>query len=117
MIAPQVLIALVLSSVGATEVVTEPIVNGYVAPVLSDSTGAFDVLEINRSGGTLLRRDDYLRFSIGESLDRAQRFIEPGRDVSGDRVADIVVRGWSGGAHCCFTAWVYSLGDTLKLLA
>ena len=35
-----------------------------------------------------------------------------GKDVNEDGQPDAVLEGWSGGAHCCYTYWVVSLGDT-----
>jgi hypothetical protein len=75
------------------------------------------VLEIRRGGEALVRKDDYMRFRIGESFDEPDRKVRPGRDVSGDGVPDVVVHGCSGGSRCCFTAWVYFLGERLELLA
>lgn len=41
------------------------------------------------------------------------RFELAGRDLTGDRIPDIVVHQFSGGMHCCLQATVLSLGDTL----
>ncbi len=38
-----------------------------------------------------------------------------GRDVTGDRVPDVIVRMHSGGIHCCASATVLSLGDTIRV--
>jgi len=38
------------------------------------------------------------------------RFDPAGRDITGDRVPDVVVHQFSGGAHCCSRATVLSLG-------
>lgn len=37
-----------------------------------------------------------------------------GTDITGDGHPDVVIRRYSGGAHCCFSTWVYDLGPTLK---
>lgn len=34
-----------------------------------------------------------------------------GQDVNGDGVPDVVIYGYSGGAHCCWTYYVISLGE------
>ena len=34
-----------------------------------------------------------------------------GQDVNGDGVPDVVIYGYSGGAHCCWTYYVISLGQ------
>src|SRR5215212_1588334 len=41
-----------------------------------------------------------------------------GRDINGDGSPDLVVSTWSGGAHCCYTTTVYSVGrDVRNVLA
>lgn len=37
-----------------------------------------------------------------------------GTDVNGDGFADLVVSAWSGGAHCCYSSGIYSVGETVK---
>jgi hypothetical protein len=39
-----------------------------------------------------------------------------GDDVNGDGQPDAVFEDYSGGAHCCWTYWIASLGDSPKLL-
>jgi len=35
------------------------------------------------------------------------------RDLTGDGVKDVIIQSWSGGAHCCYTFDVFSLGKEL----
>ena len=37
-----------------------------------------------------------------------------GTDVNGDGFADLVVSAWSGGAHCCYSSGIYSVGETVR---
>jgi hypothetical protein len=37
-----------------------------------------------------------------------------GRDISGDGQPDVVVSSWSGGAHCCYTTAVVSVGPEVR---
>ena len=39
------------------------------------------------------------------------------QDVNGDGVPDVVIYGYSGGAHCCWTYYVISLGKHPALIA
>ena len=39
-----------------------------------------------------------------------------GKDVNGDGQPDIVFVGYSGGAHCCWTYWIVSLGTQPGLI-
>jgi len=38
-------------------------------------------------------------------------------DVDGDGHPEIVIEGYSGGAHCCWTYWIFSFKPTPRLLA
>jgi FG-GAP repeat protein len=37
-----------------------------------------------------------------------------GTDINGDGFPDLVVSAWSGGAHCCYSSGVYSVGEDVK---
>ena len=54
---------------------------------------------------------DRLLLTLGqEGLVSAIAVADPsGRDITGDGSPDVVVTDWSGGAHCCFSASVYSV--------
>ncbi|MGA8012084.1 MAG: hypothetical protein WB949_06640 [Candidatus Acidiferrales bacterium] len=39
-----------------------------------------------------------------------------GRDINGDGEPDLVFVGYSGGAHCCWTYWIVSLGGRPGLI-
>ena len=38
-----------------------------------------------------------------------------GTDVNGDGLPDLVVSAWSGGAHCCYSTGVYSVGEDVRV--
>jgi hypothetical protein len=52
-------------------------------------------------------------FQAEEIMIERARFAD---DLNGDNVQDAVFLGFSGGAHCCWTLWVVSLGDPPGLL-
>lgn len=37
-----------------------------------------------------------------------------GTDINGDRLPDLIMSAWSGGAHCCYSNGVYSVGEEVK---
>ncbi|MEO1192953.1 MAG: hypothetical protein AAFY02_14425 [Pseudomonadota bacterium] len=43
--------------------------------------------------------------------------LPPGTDVTGDGTPDLALTGFTGGAHCCFSLQVLSLGTEVRLLA
>lgn len=40
-----------------------------------------------------------------------------GADLTGDRRSDMIVTSWSGGAHCCYTHYIFELEPEFRLLA
>ncbi len=87
-----------------------------------DSVIAGPVLEERRLGGYLLRiiQDTVEGDRIADVMLNGRRvfavravdvrFDPAGRDITGDRVPDVVVHQFSGGIHCCSRATVLSLG-------
>jgi hypothetical protein len=102
-----ILLAILLSAaaVGAPADVS---LGPYHAVIDTNAIGT-DVFHLYRSGELVRQADDVVRLWMTSP--------EPGTDVNADGVPDLVLHGWSGGAHCCHTAWVFSLGDECELLA
>ncbi len=49
--------------------------------------------------------------------DAATKFNEvTGKDINGDGAPDAVFEGFSGGAHCCWTYWIVSVGSSPGLI-
>jgi len=44
------------------------------------------------------------------------KYLREGNDITGDGNPEIVVSHWSGGAHCCFDYYVFSLGEEFNLI-
>jgi hypothetical protein len=42
--------------------------------------------------------------------------VEPGDDLTGDGVPNLLVEAYTGGAHCCFHYALLALGDTLEVV-
>jgi hypothetical protein len=40
--------------------------------------------------------------------------IKPGTDINGNGIPDLIVTEWTGGAHCCYTAHVFELGEAFR---
>lgn len=76
-----------------------------------------DIFRLYRSGVLVKEIDDFTRLTIGAPLEHASPAMLPDTDINADGVPDLLLFGWSGGAHCCFVTWVYSLGAELELLA
>jgi hypothetical protein len=37
-------------------------------------------------------------------------------DINGDKIDEIVIESYSGGAHCCFNTWIFAIKDSLEPL-
>ncbi len=79
--------------------------------VIDTSAAGTDVFHLYRSGELVRRIDDFIRLWMDPPP------LAPGTDVNADGVPDLVLTGWSGGAHCCFVTWVFSLGEECEVLA
>ena len=62
-----------------------------------------------------LTRRDGTDLNIGTDFDITFLPVT-GKDVNGDGQPDAVLEGWSGGAHCCYTYWIVSLGDSPRVI-
>jgi hypothetical protein len=58
-----------------------------------------------------------IRFSIKGSTREGVALPKPGIDINSDGIPELVVENWSGGAHCCFTYSVFSIGKRFKKIA
>lgn len=73
-------------------------------------------------GEELVWRQSGWRFWIGQSPE--DLFLSPeqvptltiGEDITGNGLPDLVVREWTGGAHCCIYFYVFELGSELRSL-
>lgn len=98
--------------------------NGYLIECLVDQRDRggeeFDNqrLRIRRAGKTALQHNDGWEWQLGYTDGSIHNGVDVGTDFNGDGVPDIALIEWSGGAHCCYTLYLFELGPTdLKPLA
>lgn len=77
------------------------------------------VLQIWRGKKKLLDRRAHGIWIFSLDKQELSSEIKPGdrvvvRDLTGDGIIDVITQEWSGGAHCCYTFDVYSLGASLR---
>jgi hypothetical protein len=67
---------------------------------------------------TVVYLDDRRLLTLGEPGLPAATTIEPtsGQDLTGDSTPEIVASTWSGGAHCCYSTAIYSVGRDVRSL-
>lgn len=74
-----------------------------------------DYIEV-RQGTDILYRSEFVivvsqvEYPVGSELSVFPLGLES--DVTGDGYPDLVMKGWDGGAHCCFTTLVFQLEPT-----
>jgi hypothetical protein len=84
---------------------------GSYHAVIDTSAAGTDIFRLYRSDELVRQEDGLVRLWLGPPAQA------PGTDVNADGVPDLVLSGWSGGAHCCFVTWVFSLGEEFAVLA
>ena len=57
-------------------------------------------------------------FEIGNSGngDITNRLIEIGHSITSDKTPNLVIKDWSGGAHCCYRFFIFQIGATFKFI-
>lgn len=91
----------------------------YTVEIQRDDSGGAQTAVIRR-GRERVWEGSGFRFSLGEApgADEGDRVALPPavRDLTGDGVPELVLADWSGGAHCCFTYYVFALGPRFAVL-
>jgi hypothetical protein len=79
------------------------------------SGGCFEILK----DGVRVYSHSGHRFELGRMYkEEAEGPVIPmGTDVTGDGISDLVIKEWTGGAHCCFILRVFDIGSSVKSLA
>lgn len=71
-------------------------------------------------GQTMVYQVEGNRFELAgdqESDDgTTNTYFEPGVNVTGNGIPDLVVTEYSGGMHCCLTYYIFELGDEFRLI-
>jgi len=66
-----------------------------------------------------LAADEVLTYRLGQPTDPVNKIplVPNGSDLTGNGRPDMMVTSWSGGAHCCFTHYIFELEPKLRLIA
>jgi hypothetical protein len=77
-----------------------------------------DCLDIYKKGG-LVHSQSGGRFRVGcvDAEDKRTPSVRMGADITGGGEPNLVVSSWSGGAHCCYTFYVFGIGKEFHEIA
>jgi hypothetical protein len=97
-------------------------VRGYVFKAYKDTDGDTPGCVRVYLHGKLayrLANDEGLTYSLGQPADADNKIplVPNGSDLTGNGRPDMMVTSWSGGAHCCFTHYIFELEPKLRLIA
>lgn len=67
---------------------------------------------------TVVHMGNRTLLTLGEPQEMTARSVDAtsGQDINGDRLPDLVVSTWSGGAHCCYSTTIHSVGREVRRL-
>lgn len=90
------------------------VVKTYCDP--GSGTGKFEVYQ----KGQLVYKENNYHFYIG-LIDRANKegneLVAMGHDLTGRGIPNLLISEWSGGAHCCYTFYLFEIGKEFKKVA
>lgn len=83
--------------------------DGVEYDAMNPPTG-FETFLIVYKNGQEIHREEGWRWYPTQNLPA------PGTDVTGDGLPDVVFEDWSGGAHCCFSYFIFELKEPLHVI-
>jgi hypothetical protein len=95
-------------------------VDGFVFKTYWNVENEDGCLEVSRNGGIVFRESSKGgEYTLGQPRNRKYGVpkVANGTDLTGRGHPDMIVSNWSGGAHCCFTRYLFELEPVFKLLA
>ena len=80
--------------------------------------GSFEILKAGKKVYEERGYQFYISSVYEKELEkqRPELTVPMGRDITNDGIPNLVVVEWSGGAHCCYTFYVFELGDTFRFI-
>jgi len=90
----------------------------YVVRIYRDEEQHIDLLRITKDGAeTHLHVSGIIRIGPFYEENKEQAaLLKVGRDITGDGQPNLVIADYSGGAHCCLSYYVFSVGKEFKLI-
>lgn len=93
------------------ELADERLISGYAVRIWQNASPSADPLGFDRLATIAQAGHLPVQVEFFSELDPLT-----GSDITGDGTPDVIIKTYSGGAHCCFSTVVYSLGERLDKL-
>ena len=104
-----IVLLLLASSVFADDETISRVIGNYKFVITSSNYGMTHTLNVFRRDKAVWTLEDFMvKLVDSDSLGLP-------KDLTGDKVQDVIVQTYSGGAHCCFADYVLSLGTTFEV--
>jgi hypothetical protein len=92
----------------------------YTVSIYSNPGCGGSYFDLTRSGHTLYTSyplcDAILRVGALDPDDHDERILQPGADLTGNGHPDLVVTGFTGGANCCLSFYIFQIGHEFRTL-
>ena len=92
--------------------------SNYTVCIYEDKNKDFNYVEIIRSNEPVFTMEGNI-FKFGAVYDELKNasLLKMGNDINGDEKPELVISEYTGGAHCCFNYYIFSIDKTFKPLA
>lgn len=80
-----------------------------------------ETIEIKKGNKVLFKEEDYgdhyyFGTEFGAGSESRDKDPYSGSNITGNKIPNLVIGNWNGGAHCCFFLHIFELGKELKRL-
>ncbi len=106
-----------LSAVTEKDLQDKQSFGNYEVKIFRNMDSGDGLLKIIRNGKVIFSKEgvSYRVGLIYKDIPE-DKLVKMGNDITGDGQPNLVVSHWSGGAHCCFSYYVFNIGKNFKLL-
>ncbi len=100
--------------------IAQQTIAAYTVSIYTDPGCGGSYFNLTHGGRTLFTSrplcDALLRVGALYPDDPDERIVQPGADLTGNGRPDLVVTGFSGGAHCCLSFYIFQIGAEFRTL-
>lgn len=97
----------------------EQFFQGYVVKTYSGLDNGLGRFEVYKNGKLIYQKSGY-HFYIGladRDNEKGNKLVAMGRDLTGKGIPNLLISEWTGGAHCCFSFYLFEIGSEFRAVA